>query len=182
MIIAGERLGTHRERLVLTREGIMSSTSTRYTDQDRAVRLLRAAAATVGAVFLVVGILGFVPGITTNADDITFAGHESPAKLLDIFQVSVLHNLVHIAFGIAGLVLARQARTAAAYLIGGGVIYLVLWLYGLLVERNGDANFVPVNEADDWLHFVLGLGMIALGLLGRRALDRHRTTRDGRYA
>ena len=155
----------------------MSSTSTPHTDHDKAVKLLRAAAATVGAVFLLVGILGFVPGITTNADDIEFAGHESPAKLLDTFQVSILHNLVHVAFGLAGLALARQARTAAAYLIGGGAIYLVLWLYGLLVERNSDANVVPVNQAADWLHLVLGIGMLALGLLGWRGLDRSRVTR-----
>ncbi|HLN75388.1 MAG TPA: DUF4383 domain-containing protein, partial [Nocardioidaceae bacterium] len=44
------------------------------------------AAAAVGAVFLVVGILGFIPGITTNYGAMTFAGHESGAHLLGIFQ------------------------------------------------------------------------------------------------
>lgn len=151
----------------------MSSTSTHHTEHDKAAKLLRTAAAIVGAVFLVVGILGFIPGITTNYDDLTFAGHESKAKLLDVFQVSILHNLVHVAFGIAGLALARQARTAATYLIVGGAIYLVLWLYGLVIGHDTDANFVPVNDADNWLHFVLGLGMIALGVLGKRGLDRH---------
>jgi hypothetical protein len=160
----------------------MSSTNIHHTDHDRAVKLLRTAAATVGAVFLLVGILGFIPGITTNADDITFAGHESNAKLLDVFQVSVLHNLVHVAFGLAGLAMARQARTAVAFLIGGGAVYLVLWLYGLLVGQDSDANFVPVNNADDWLHFVLGLGMIGLGLLGRRGLERGSATPGERLA
>jgi hypothetical protein len=50
------------------------------------------------------------------------------------------------------------------YLIGGGAVYLVLFLYGLVVGQNSSANFVPVNPADDWLHLVLGLGMIGLGL------------------
>ena len=49
--------------------------------------------------FLLVGILGFIPGITTGYDDLSFAGHHSEAELLGIFQVSVLHNLVHVAFG-----------------------------------------------------------------------------------
>jgi hypothetical protein len=160
----------------------MTTTSTRHTDHERAVTFLRATAATVGAVFLIVGILGFVPGITTNADDIEFAGHESPAKLLDTFQVSILHNLVHVAFGIAGLALARQARAAAMYLLGGGAIYLVLWLYGLLVERNSEANFVPVNQADDWLHLVLGIAMVGLGALGWVGLERGRTTTGNRIA
>nr|GLK36292.1 hypothetical protein GCM10017611_31490 [Rhodococcus wratislaviensis] len=50
-------------------------------------------------------------------------------------------------------------------LIGGGVIDLVLWIYGLLIDQNGDVNFVPVNSADNWLHFVLGVAMVVLGFL-----------------
>ena len=130
------------------------------------------AAMAVGAVFLLVGVLGFVPGITSNYDSLSFGGHHSEAKLLGIFQVSVLHNLVHLLFGVAGLALARTAKGARNYLIGGGVIYLVLWVYGLVVDMDSSANFVPLNDADNWLHLVLGIGMIALGLL----LGRTRTT------
>jgi hypothetical protein len=123
----------------------------------------------VGAVFLLVGILGFIPGITTDYDTLAFAGHDSDAKLLGLFQVSILHNIVHLLFGAAGLAAARAARSATLYLIVGGAIYLVLWLYGLLIDRASGANFVPVNDADNWLHFVLGLGMLALGLSPGRA-------------
>jgi hypothetical protein len=121
-----------------------------------------------GATFLLVGILGFIPGITTNYSDMEFAGKNSGAELLGIFQVSILHNLVHILFGIAGLALARTWDGARTYLIGGGVIYLVLWLYGLFVGPDDDANFVPLNTADDWLHFALGVGMIGLGFVTTR--------------
>ncbi len=128
------------------------------------------AALAVGAVFLLVGVLGFIPGITSDYDQLSFASHDSMAKLLGIFQVSVLHNIVHLLFGVAGIALARQARTAYLYLVGGGVIYLVLWLYGLIVDKDSSANFVPLNNADNWLHLLLGLGMIALGvLLSRRS-------------
>ena len=58
--------------------------------------------------FLAVGVLGFVPGITTHYDQLTFAGHHSDAALLAIFNVSVLHNLAHLAFGVAGIALARK--------------------------------------------------------------------------
>jgi hypothetical protein len=98
-----------------------------------------------------------------------FAGKDSGAELLGLFQVSILHNLVHILFGIAGLALARSWDGARTYLIGGGVIYLVLWLYGLFVSAGDDANFVPFNTADDWLHFGLGVGMITLGYLTTRS-------------
>ncbi|KAA0931838.1 DUF4383 domain-containing protein [Streptomyces apricus] len=133
------------------------------------------AALAVGAVFLLVGILGFIPGITTDYDTMKFASHESGAELLGIFQISVLHNLVHLAFGVAGIALARTASGARTYLLAGGAVYLVLWLYGLFVGHHSGANFVPLNTADDWLHFFLGIGMIALGALltrSRTAVDR----------
>ena len=130
--------------------------------------LVQTAALGVGATFLLVGLLGFIPGITTNYGDMTFAGHESDAMLLGIFQVSILHNIVHLLFGAAGIAMARTVSGARTYLIGGGAIYLVLWLYGLVVGQNSGANFVPVNAADDWLHLLLGLGMIALGLITTR--------------
>ncbi|MEU6918390.1 DUF4383 domain-containing protein [Streptomyces olindensis] len=134
------------------------------------------AAALVGLVFLLVGLLGFVPGITTDYDSMEFASHESGAELLGVFQVSILHNLVHLAYGLAGLALARTAAGAYAYLMVGGAVYLVLWVYGLSVDHDSDANFVPVNTADDWLHFVLGVGMIGLALaLSRRTTRTHRT-------
>jgi hypothetical protein len=37
-----------------------------------------------------------------------------------------------------------------------------------VINENSGANFVPVNNADDWLHFLLGIGMIGLGLLATR--------------
>lgn len=130
---------------------------------------LQTAAVVVGVVFLLVGVLGFIPGITTDYDTMQFAGHESEAMLLGVFQVSILHNIVHLLFGVAGVAMARTWSGARTFLIGGGVVYLVLWIYGLLVAEESAANFVPLNAADDWLHLVLGVGMVGLGvLLSRR--------------
>ncbi|NMR28522.1 DUF4383 domain-containing protein [Crystallibacter degradans] len=119
----------------------------------------------VGAVFLLVGILGFVPGITSGVDQLSFAGHQSGAMLLGLFQVSVLHNIVHLLFGVVGLALSRSWTGSRSYLIWGGAIYLVLWIYGLVIGHESPANFVPLNMADNWLHFVLGVAMLGLGLL-----------------
>ena len=144
--------------------------NTHLAPRSRQGSPVQAASVLVGATFLLVGVLGFVPGITTGTDELHAAGHESHAELLGIFQVSVLHNVVHLLFGAAGIALARTASGARAFLIGGGAVYLVLWLYGLVVDKSSQANFVPLHTADDWLHVVLGLGMIALGVvLGRRA-------------
>jgi uncharacterized protein DUF4383 len=119
----------------------------------------------VGIAFLIVGILGFVPGVTAHFDRLRFAGHRSGAELLGVFEVSILHNLLHLALGVAGLWLARTLMGAHLYLVGGGAAYLALWLHGLLVDRHESANFIPVDSADNWLHFALGLAMIVGGLL-----------------
>jgi hypothetical protein len=132
------------------------------TDADRRARLF---ATFIGAAFLIVGIAGFIPGITTHVEDMKFAGHDSPSELFGVFQVSVLHNLVHLAFGIVGLAAARWATAARTYLIVGGLAYLALVVFGVVTDNMDDANFVPVNTADDWLHLGLGVAMIALGAL-----------------
>jgi hypothetical protein len=138
------------------------------------------AALITGVVFLLVGVAGFIPGITQNFDDMEFAGHESGAELLGIFQVSVLHNLVHLAFGVVGVAAASRHAASRTFLIGGGIVYLVLFVYGLLVEHDHDANFVPLNDADDVLHLILGVGMIGLGLLFGRDLSDDRSTQTTR--
>jgi 4-hydroxybenzoate polyprenyltransferase len=110
---------------------------------------------------------------TENYDTMTFAGHESQAMLLGVFAVSILHNLVHLAFGVAGFLMARTVNGAYWYLVGGGAVYLLLWLYGLVIDHDSTANFVPLNNADNWLHLLLGVGMIGLGLALRRSGRRH---------
>ena len=122
----------------------------------------------VGIAFLVVGILGFIPGITTGYGDMAFAGDDSGAELLGIFQVSILHNIVHLLFGIAGIALARTFDGAKSFLIGGGVLYLLLWLLGVV----GGASWVPTNTADDWLHLVVGVGMVVGGVVTTRSGSR----------
>lgn len=130
--------------------------------------LVQNVARLVGIVFLLVGIAGFIPGVTTNLyDGLEFAGNDGTAELLGIFQVSVLHNIVHGLFGIAGLALAATPSGARTYLIGGGAIYLALFVLGII----GGGDWIPANNADNWLHLLLGAGMIGLGVL---------TTRDSR--
>jgi hypothetical protein len=59
--------------------------------------------------------------------------------------------------------LSRTWEGSRNFLIGGGVVYLGLWLIGLL----GAMDWLPADDSDDWLHLALGAGMIALGLLLR---------------
>jgi hypothetical protein len=119
----------------------------------------------VGIVFLLVGIAGFIPGLTTDLyEGLEFAGDGGTSELLGIFQVSVLHNIVHGLFGLAGLALAATASGARTYLIGGGAIYLGLFLLGIV----GGGDWIPSDTADNWLHLLLGAGMVGLGVLTTR--------------
>ncbi|MFJ7289749.1 DUF4383 domain-containing protein [Curtobacterium sp. AB451] len=119
-----------------------------------------------GIVFLIVGVAGFIPGLTMDMGSMSVAGHGSMALLLGTFQVSVLHNIVHLLFGIVGLVTARSPRNARLYLLVGGIVYAVLFVYGLFTAGMADpANFVPLNSADNVLHLILAVAMIVLGLL-----------------
>lgn len=119
-----------------------------------------------GVVFLIVGIAGFIPGLTMDMGTMSAAGDGSMAHLLGIFQVSVLHNIVHLLFGIVGLVAARSARGARLYLLVGGIVYAVLFVYGLFTANmTSAANFVPLNTADNALHAVLAVAMIVLGVV-----------------
>ncbi|MCU1565644.1 MAG: hypothetical protein JWQ56_581 [Pseudarthrobacter sp.] len=137
-----------------------------HTSTGMAARTnVQKASMVVGAVFLLVGILGFVPGITGNYDQLGFAGHHSEALLLGLFQVSVLHNIVHLLFGAAGIALARSAAASRSFLLYGGVIYLVLFVYGLVIPQESAGNFVPLNGFDNILHLLLGVGMIALAVI-----------------
>lgn len=119
----------------------------------------RLVAGAVAVVFLLVGVLGFVPGVTSG--HVGFAGHGSDAMLFGVFAVSVVHNLVHLALGVVGLVLAASARGARVFLVGGAVIYLALLGFGLL----GPADVVPMNTADNWLHLFLAASMGGLAFL-----------------
>ena len=79
-----------------------------------------------------------------------------------MFAVSGLHNIVHMAFGVIGFMFARTYAASRAYLLAGGVAYLALWVYGLFMDQGSALNILTLNNADNWLHFGLGVVMVLL--------------------
>jgi hypothetical protein len=136
---------------------------------------VQTAAFLTGSVFLLVGLAGFVPGITTHSSDLGFA-NENGAQLLGLFGVNVIHNVLHLAVGVAGIVLAKTAAAARGYLLAGGVAYFLLFIYGLAIDKGTQWNFAALDSADNGLHFILALTMVGLGI----ALPR-RARAEGRY-
>jgi hypothetical protein len=112
-----------------------------------------------GAVFVLVGLLGF-----TVSGGHSAVGHDGGA-LLGLFQVNVLHNVVHIAVGAlmisAGVAGARAAKAVNTIV---GAVYLLLFVIGLLIVGDNGANIIALNAADNGLHLVLGLALLGAGL------------------
>ena len=131
---------------------------------------IQRAALLFGIIFLAVGVLGFIPGITSDYDNLTvFDG--VGAKLLGIFGVNILENVVHLLYGIAGLAAMSSWAASKNYFVWGGAIYVALWLYGLIIDETSSANFIGLNNAAHWLHLALGVAMIGVGfLLSRRVV------------
>ncbi|MGO1257982.1 MAG: DUF4383 domain-containing protein [Brachybacterium sp.] len=92
-------------------------------------------------------------------------GYGSEAMVLGIFQVSALHNLVHLLFGAVTIAQSRFSYSARRILRIGGGLAAVLWLFGLLVDPNSYSNFLPLNLVDTWAYFVLAIVMIGLSFL-----------------
>lgn len=118
-----------------------------------------------GIVFLLVGILGFIPGITENAPG-SFSGEDSEGSLLGVFQTSVLHNIAHLVFGL-GILAARKHATALTYLLVSGVAYAVLFLIGIL----GEMDWLPADDTDDWLHLGLAVALLGAWFVAKKDTD-----------
>ncbi len=129
---------------------------------------MQKAALFFGVVFLLVGIAGFVPGITTDYDRLT-TFDDAGGTLLGVFGVNILENAVHLLFGVAGLLLASSWAGAKDFFVWGGLIYVALWIYGLIIDLDTGANVLGLNAATNWLHFLGGVAMVAVAyLLSRR--------------
>src|ERR687897_278794 len=109
----------------------------------------------IGAVYTLVGIAGF---FVTGFDN--FAA-ETDKTLLG-FEINPLHNLVHLAIGLAGLALWRRLDTARTYgwLLAAG--YGLAFLYGLFAAGNSDINFLSINGADNGLHLVSAVAGVVI--------------------
>lgn len=85
--------------------------------------------------------------------------------LLGLFHVNVLHNLVHILFGIMGLVMARSFDGAVMYSRVVAVSYGLLTIMGLIPVANINNTFglVPIHGNDVWLHALIAIAAAYFG-------------------
>jgi hypothetical protein len=123
--------------------------------------LVQRAAQIFGWAFVIVGVLGFFATGASMEDDPLLA-----PKLLGLFPVNVMHNVVHLLIGVWGLASAPSHAASKAYALGAGVIYLLLALIALLDPSL--FGMVPIGGNDIWLHVLFGLPLLVVGLISKR--------------
>jgi hypothetical protein len=128
----------------------------------------------VGIVLLLVGVLGFIPGITQQYSELRFLGPDSHAMFLGLFQTSMLLNIVQLVIGATGWAMSRNGMGARNFLMGFGLLYIVLSIFGLSVGVGSAANFLSLNTLDSWTLMVLGVLMIGAGWILSRHLAEDR--------
>ncbi len=104
-----------------------------------------------GVVFLAVGVLGFVPGITSGG------------MLLGIFEVDALHNVIHLLSGVAAIAAASGTGAyARLYFKVFGVVYALVTVLGFSMAGNV-LGLIMVNMADNLLHVVIAAVALYIG-------------------
>ncbi|HSI20346.1 MAG TPA: DUF4383 domain-containing protein [Verrucomicrobiae bacterium] len=105
-----------------------------------------------GAIFTLVGILGFIPGVTNDN------------MLLGIFHVDTLHNLFHLVTGLIGLYLGTSSEGGSkSWFQIFGIIYALLTVLGFVYGEEKILGLIVNNTADTWLHLVLTAALLAVG-------------------
>lgn len=109
-----------------------------------------------GVIYILVGLLGFLLAGGTD-----FIGQEGN-KLLGIFEVNGLHNIVHILIGVAlaGAAMSSHAASRSTNM-AVGVVYLLLGLLGWFIDDTA-LDIVALNPADHILHLLSGILLIAV--------------------
>jgi hypothetical protein len=121
---------------------------------------LQKLAGVFGVIFIVVALLGFItPG------GMAMSMSQDTGLLLGTFQVNLLHNIVHLLFGAWGLAASRSWGGSKSYFTIAGAIYAVLTCVGFLSPSG--FGLVPLGGNDIWLHAVLAIAMLGIGLTAK---------------
>jgi hypothetical protein len=134
-----------------------------------------------GIVFVVVGLAGFVPALVQPHDVVQheLAIEQGAGDLFGIFPVNVLHNLVHLAFGIWGLLAFRNTDASIVYARGVAIVYALLVVMGFIPGLNTVFGLIPIHGNDVWLHALLAAIAAYFGFMWHADVDRpaavHRT-------
>jgi len=138
---------------------------------------LRTFALIYGIAFLLVGIMGFIPGINQmHGNDPNLTVNSFNGHLLGLFHVNLLHNLIHVAFGIWGIAAYSSIDASRMYAKSVAVIYFLFVIMGLIPALNTVFGLVPIEHHDVWLHLLLALVAGYFGFLAPQVQESAMTT------
>ena len=129
-----------------------------------------------GIVFLIVGAGGFIPGLTV----MDHAGHAADSEVtlrsyfgyeLGLFPVNVLHNIVHLLFGVWGLLAYKSLAASKSYGRSVAIIYAVLMVMGFIPGLNTTFGLIPLYGNDIWLHALLAAVAGYFGFVHKDRID-----------
>lgn len=120
-----------------------------------------------GVIFLLVGVAGFIPALTPAHSHPDVTMNASMGMLLGLFPVNILHNIVHILFGLWGLIAGANYAASRVYFRFVAVIYALLAIMGLIDAGNLHTTFglIPLYGNDVWLHALIALVSGYLGFI-----------------
>lgn len=129
------------------------------------------AAILFGIVFLLVGVLGFVPAVAPNE------------MLLGIFHVNAAHNVVHLLSGAVALACGLAgAAVSRLYFRIFGVVYGLVAVLGFIEGEGHLFGLMSNNMADVWLHVAISLVALILGFGVRESSTSQEVTGHERSA
>lgn len=121
----------------------------------------------LGLFYLLIGVMGLIPGLITPTDHPGVAVDVLHGDLLGIFPVNIVHTLVHLVVGLWGVVAYRSFDASRSFAKVIGILFLVLFLMGLIPGLNTLFGMAPLMGADVWLHLFTGLLGVVFGFLTR---------------
>lgn len=132
--------------------------------------LNRRLATVFGAVYILVGFVGFIATSAAGAGFVSVTG----GHVFGIFEVNILHNIAHLLIGgallFAGMSSIRAAKGTNTTI---GAVYLLLGFVGMFL-LNSPLNILALNEGDNVLHVASALVLLGIGL----GADRNSSTHD----
>jgi hypothetical protein len=130
--------------------------------------MIKTFALVFGIIYVIAGISGFIPGLTTHhADMAPIAVDSFYGKALGLFPVNILHNFVHLAIGFWGILSSRSVGGARLFARGLAILYGLLAILGLIPATNTMFGLVPIYGNDVWLHAGTALIAAYFGFVAR---------------
>jgi Domain of unknown function (DUF4383) len=133
--------------------------------KDHAMSPTRTVVGIFGAVYIVVGLLGFLgdPIVmeASHADMPSASG-----DLLGLFPINVVHNIVHLLIGAILLYGATERGRAILVARGVAVTYALVGILGLFAQDT--FGLMPIGGNDVWLHLATAAVLYGVTLLDRR--------------